>query len=53
MFRVFCVMAILATTLLLPTAMQGQIQMTTDLNNKYLYLIQTNAFQSSSVATPK
>lgn len=46
MFRALCVMTLLATTLLLPVTMQGQVQITTDLNSKYLYLIQTNAFQS-------
>lgn len=60
MFRVFCVMALLATALLLPTTMQGQepVQITTDENNngviddneKKLYLIQTNQVQSFYIA---
>ena len=56
LFRTLCAMALLATALLLPMAIQAQepVVLTTDANNngviddneKNLYLIQTNAFQS-------
>lgn len=56
LFRTICAMTLFATVLLLPMTMQAQgpVVMTTDANNngviddneKNLYLIQTNAFQS-------